>query len=250
MREQEMTEAELKDELFKLLDEIDLAATHDIKDITAEFNAKENISYIFYIRITEIFQAILSLIQTGQAVSATILLRAMAEAYILMKASMHDNDFNDRHISKAATGKAALLSKVMTYLPKSGFKEDVTFFEGLKAEAAMILAETKKGMQTTNDLFFKHDEHMVYLQIYTPASLYVHSDRQSFNIYHGDGNSVKPVSERDLSGLYRHTGMSAALLMLRSYELFCELLKKESSVAEQITLKMDLCAAKLHRANE
>ncbi|RYZ93366.1 MAG: hypothetical protein EOP06_01130 [Proteobacteria bacterium] len=240
-----MTSTELQQTLFTLLDEIDLAIGEDLVDETPILNGKETVSYAFYIRVTEIFQAIVTLIKTDQVIPATILLRSLSEAYILMKSSVLDGEFNDRHIKQSAAGQETFLSKVMEHLSRSGFPNDPKLFEELKAEALALKLEFQKGLQTTNDLFFNNDEHMAYIQIYAPASLYVHSNRQSFNVYHSEGNGIKPIGERDYSGIYKHTGLSAALLMLKAYKLFCSLIKKQKTVSAEIEIKMEICASKL-----
>lgn len=245
-----MTQSEIREEMFSLLDDIDTTIGADLKDETAKFNLDETISHLFFIRAIELYQGILTLFRANQAISATVLLRALSETFILMKASMREEDFNDRHCKKAILNKEYLIKKAIKYLPDSGFGKDKAFFEEMQAETQKLYEGLEKCLADTFQLFERHEELPIYMQIYAPASLYVHSNRQSFSIYCGENNSIIPIEKRDLSGRYLHTGFSAALLIFKTYELYCELLKKKENSISKIEAKMELSRKKVEAASK
>jgi hypothetical protein len=74
----------------------------------------------------------------------------------------------------------------------------------------------------------------MYLNVYATASLYVHGNRQSFDIYYSPGGGVKETADRDYSPLLRHTGLAAGQIMLQSYEQFCKVLKHETVAIKRV----------------
>lgn len=188
-----MTQEEIKNEISNLLEQISILIDDDLKDVEPEFSDDEQISYIFFIRICELFKSILILISSDvdQVIPANILLRSLAEYYILLKSSIDAEDFNERHIKKAAQGKISWLKTTLGNHQKSGFQQDPQFFEAMKDEVHQTFSEYEKNMQQIYQLFRVHEELPLYLHVYAPASRYVHGDRHSFNIYHGPQNTVK-----------------------------------------------------------
>jgi hypothetical protein len=238
-----LTPAKLKDDLFKMLDDIDSLVARDVADSEEPSGLKNTMSYLFFIRGTEIFHGIIVQFKFGDVVPAKILLRSLAENFILLKASVRNEDFSDRHLKFAGNHKEQFLKKTMEHLANSGFQQDEGFFQKLKAETRQSHEGIGKGLEPVYQLFNDLNELPIYFQIFAPASLYVHGNRQSFIEYEREGGGVKPVADRDFSSAYRHTAFSAALLMYLSYEIFCEVLGKTKSVSSQITARMDSCAA-------
>jgi hypothetical protein len=246
----ENSSLEYKKDFFLLLDEIDLRIGRRLENVVVTLNDAENFSYLFFIRITEIFQAILTLIKTDQVIPAKILLRSLAETFILMKASMRDPDFNNRHIKNAICEKESWIKKTIIHLPKSGFKQDAAYFEKMNADMQELQTGLDKRLQQTYQLFCDLDEHLLYLNVYAPSSLFTHGNRQSFNIYYSEGGVVRPVVEREYRSLCTSATFSSARIMCKAYELACELFKIDLNLFNEIESLTEQCAAKYHKGNE
>lgn len=244
MKQDTVNNGEQRETLAKMLDAMDLAVIGNIRDLEPTFNDMETISYIFFIRIIETFQGIVNLVLNQQIVPATMLLRPLAESFILMKSSMFDEDFNDRHIKRAALEKERWLKNAIRHLDKNGFGKDKDFFDEIKSKTAEIHTDIENDLQQTLQLFEKQNELEIYFQIYSPSNFYVHSNRHSFNHYHSAEGGVKPVAERDYSRLYRHTCLGAALIMLKAYKLFVQLARVQEPITEELKRLMEACAAK------
>lgn len=231
-----MTQRELQLELAKLLEQIGIIIDEDLKGIEPTLNNDEIISYVFFIRAAEIFKAISILLSTDvdQVIPAKILLRSLSEYYILLKSSIEDESFNGRHIKHAGREKEKWLDKTLRHHAVSGFKKDLKYFEEMKEKTRQFHEEYENNLQPAYQLFEDRRELSMYLNIYASASMYVHGNRQSFNVYHNPDGSVKPTPDRDYSPLLRHTGLAAGQIMLQSYELFCKLLKHESAAIKSI----------------
>ncbi len=231
-----MTQQELQTEIDNLLEQISIIIDEDLKELIPTFSDTEIISYIFFIRIAEIFKSISILISTSldQVVPAQILLRSLSESYILLKSSIEDKDFNDRHLKHAGVEKEIWLKKTIKHHAVSGFNQEPKFFEDMKEKTRQFHEEYESNLQKAYQLFEERKELSTYLNIYVPASMYVHGNRQSFNIYHSPGGGVKPTSDRDYSSLLRHTGLATGQIMLQSYELFCKLMKHETPAIQRI----------------
>src|SRR5690606_27808758 len=118
--------------------------------------------------------------------------------------------------------------KTLRHHAVSGFKEDPQYFEEMKEKTRQFHEEYESNLQPAYQLFEDRKELSMYLNIYATASMYVHGNRQSFNMYYNPSGSVKPTSDRDYSPLLRHAGLAAGQVMLQSYELFCKVLKHET----------------------
>jgi hypothetical protein len=239
-----MTQQELQFELTKLLEQVGIIIDEDLKGVEPTLNDGEVISYVFFIRAAEIFKAILILLSTDadQVIPAKILLRSLSEYYILLKSSIEDESFNSRHIKQASRKKEDWLEKALRHHAVSGFKQDPKYFEEMKEKTRLFHEEYESNLQSAYQLFVDRKELSMYLNVYATASMYVHGNRQSFNVYHNPGGSVKPTPDRDYSPLLRHTGLAAAQIMLQSYELFCKVLKHETAAIKRIEGLLETCA--------
>lgn len=130
--------------------------------------------------------------------------------------------------------KTNWLNKVIEHKDESGFVQDKSFFEKLKQETEVAIEEHKKSLQNVTQLFEEHAEMLLYLGVHTPASMYVHGDRQSFHIYEDKKDRVKPTTQRDYSSLLKTSGLSSAKIMADSYSLFCKEMTIQSKVDGKI----------------
>lgn len=240
-----MNQQELQLELAKLLEQIGIIIDEDLKNVEPTLNDAEIISYVFFIRAAEIFKAISILLSTDadQVIPAKILLRSLSEYYILLKSSIEDESFNDRHIKHAGREKEKWLDKTLKHHPVSGFKQDPEYFEEMKEQTRKFHDEYESNLQPAYQLFEDRKELSMYLNVYAPASMYVHGNRQSFNVYYNPGGGVKPTPDRDYTPLLRHTGLAAGQIMLQSYELFCKVLKHETGAIRRIEELLEKSAA-------
>lgn len=239
-----MTQQELQLEIAKLLEQMGIIIDDDLKGVESNLKDDETISYIFFIRAAEIFKAISILLSTDvdQVVPGKILLRSLSEYYILLKSSIEDKSFNSRHIKSAGREKEKWFETALKHHAASGFKQDPQYFEEMKEKTRQLHEKYESNLQKTFQLFQDRNELPMYLNIYATASIYVHGDRQSFNMYYNPGGSVKPTSDRDYSPLLRHTGLAAGQVMLQSYELFCKVLKHETTAIKHIEGLLEACA--------
>lgn len=247
-----MNQQELQHEIAVLLEKVGVIIDEDLKGVEPVLSDKETITYVFFIRIAEIFKSISILFSTDadQMTSAQILLRSLSEYYILLKTSIEDDSFNNRHIKSSGSNKEKWVSDVLKHYAASGFKLEMEYFEKMKEEVRQFHDKYEKNLQKTSQLFEARNEHLIYLNVYTPACMYVHGDRQSFNIYDNYDGSVKPTAERDYSSLLRHTGLATGQIMLLSYEQFCKTIKHETVEVKRIEELLEACAGKiLEQAN-
>jgi hypothetical protein len=245
-----MTQQELHLELAKLLEQVGVIIDEDLKGVDPDLNEGEVISYIFFIRAAEIFKAISILLSTDadQVIPAKILLRSLSEYYILLKSSIEDEKFNSRHIKHASREKEKWLEKTLRHHAVSGFKQDPKYFEEMKERTRQFHEEYESNLQPAYQLFEDRNELSMYLNVYATASMYLHGSRQSFNVYYNPGGSVKPTSDRDYSPLLRHTGLAAGQIMLQSYELFCKVLKHETTAIRRIEELLETSAGKIMKS--
>ena len=236
-----MCQNELLAKASELLSSIGILIDEDLTECAFDLNSKQTISYIFYIRISEIFHAINVLISTGtdQIIPAQILLRSLTEYYILLRSSIEDETFNSRHIKQAALEKEKWLDKTIQHYPDSGFKKDKSYFVDLKQKTKELHENHEKKLQSTYQLFEDRKELTTYLNIYAPASMYLHGNRQSFNIYAGSNNSVKPTNKRNYKPLIRQTSLASGKIMLDSYEVFSKLICHNQSVTTRISTLLE-----------
>lgn len=239
-----MNQKQLQYELAKLLEKIGVIIDEDLKDVEPTLNDREIISYVFFIRAAEIFKAISILFSTDadQVIPAKILLRSLSEYYILLKASIEDESFNHRHIKHAGLQKERWLEKTLEHHSVSGFRQDPKYFEEMKEKTRQFHEEYERNLQPAYKLFEDRNELSMYLNVYAPASLYVHGNRQSFDVYHSPSGGVRPTPERDYSPLLRHTGLATGQVMLKSYELFCKVLKRETEAIKRIEELLETAA--------
>jgi hypothetical protein len=245
-----MNQLELQHEIAKLLEQVGIIIDEDLKDVEPTLNSKETISYILFVRVAEIFKAISILFSTDvdQVIPATILVRSLSEYYILLKSSVEDETFNSRHIKNAGSEKGKWLEKVLKHHEVSGFKQAPEYFEEMKKETLQLVEEHETHLQKGYQLFEDRKELPMYLNIYVPASMYVHGNRQSFNIYYSSDETVKPTSERDYSSLLRHTGLASNQVMLKAYEFFCKIIKHETTANKRIEILMETLAGKIQNS--
>jgi len=245
-----MTQHELQLEFAKLLEQIGTIIDEDLMDVEPTFNDKEVISYIFFIRAAEIFKAISILLSTDvdQVVPAKMLLRSLSEYYILLKSSIEDESFNARHLKHAGREKEKWLEKTLKHHAASGFKQDPKYFEEMKEEIRQFHEEYESNLQTAYQLFEDRKELPLYLHVYAPASMYVHGNRQSFDVYYNPGGGVKQTPDRDYSPLLRHTGLATGQIMLQSYEQFCKVLKHETAAIKRIEGLLETSAATIQKS--
>lgn len=243
-----MTQFEIQEEMVTLLERIGILVNEDLKEVSTNISSEQTISYIFFIRIAEIYKAISVLlgVSLDQTVSAQILLRSLCEYYIQLKASFKDPLFNSRHIKASGTMKSNWLNKVIKHKDESGFVQDKSFFEKLKLETEEAFKEHEKSLQNVNQLFEEHAEMLLYLGVYTSATMYVHGDRQSFHIYEDKEERVRPTTQRDYSSLLITSGISSAKIMADSYSLFCKEMNIQSKVDEEIKELISKSAKKLN----
>lgn len=208
------------------------------------------ISQIFFIRVAEIFKAITILLSTDldQVIPSTILLRSLSEYYILLSSSIEDETFNGRHIKHAFTQKEDWLTKTLKHLPLSGFKQEPKYFEEMREKTQQLQIEYEKNLQPIYRLFEDRKELLMYLNVYIPASSYVHGNRQSFNIYHLPNGGIKATPDRDYSSLLRTTGLASAQIMLKSFEQFCKALKHETPTIKLIEELLEKSAGAILRS--
>lgn len=243
-----MNQKELQDELTTLLENIYNIINEGLHDVNEQtFSNNQIISYIFFIRIVEIYKAILILFTSDidQVVPAQMLLRSLSEYYILLKSSIHEEDFNDRHIRTAFHEKIKWLDKISGHHYTNDF---IMNSEGLKSRRNELLKNLKdyeNGLQSAFQLFGRQKELDLYLHVYAPASKFTHGDRQSFNIYYREDGGVQPTAERDYSSLLCHTGFAVGQIMLQSYEQFCFLTNPNCLKIQSIKTILKESAAKV-----
>jgi Family of unknown function (DUF5677) len=244
-----MSQEELKTLLAKLLEEIGIVIDEDLRDVEPTLKNREMTAYIFFIRTAEIFKSISILLSTDvdQVIPAKILLRSLSEYYVLLKSSVEDKDFDSKHLKQAGRERIKWIDKTLKHHAVSGFTQDHSYFEEMKSETQRFHEEYESGLQPTYQLFEERNELAMYLNIYAPASIVAHGNRQSFTIYYEEGGGVKATTDRDYSSLLKSTGLAAGHVMFKAFELFCSVLDHKSSAVQAIETLLETAAAKIQK---
>lgn len=224
--------------VLNFLSEISLEIENDSAgEIT--FANNDLYTYLMYMRISEYFNSIATLLQSEQLVVAASLLRPLSETFILMKASIEDKDFNSKYLNHSVKEKRKWINKIISNHTESAFPSPIEHFEKLGAEIDGLKQEADENMGTTLNLFKSLGHMDMYLQLYSPGNMYLHTNLQSLGIYLNKENfQIVPHEERNYKGLYYHTGFGAAYIYVHSYSLLCQMLQKQTACCEKLFAKL------------
>ena len=201
-----------------------------------EFQGDRLPSHLLFLRINEVFQSLMLLLENDFPVPAAILLRPLSEAYILLRASIEDpeSEFNDRYIKKSAKQKEDWLKYIIQAYEKSAFTEDKAHYQNLLKKTSNSKSEEVDSLQQIPQLFRKFSEMDMYLHIYQSGNHYLHHDAQSLNVYFNKEREFIESEHRDYSAVYIHTAYGSIYVMLRAYAFHSEILGKKENQYERL----------------
>ena len=101
--------------------------------------------------------------------------------------------------------------------------------------------ELTQNLQSAKQLMEK-SEPLIYFHIYSPASLYLHSNAHSMSMYFDENNSIIPTEQRDDSGHYRQVTLSAAKVFIKIYDQICDKQNRQIRLTESLNSKLEALA--------
>lgn len=179
--------------------------------------AKDNVILIssFMIRLAENFRGVVATAQVGIPINGFIILRAMAESYILMLKCMQDENFHNVYTNKYLIDEVNKLNKRLR--TNDGDQKKITE-RILQLEEELV--EGKKGYKT-RDLFKELNKENVYTLIYVEGSSHIHCDVNTIDRYLiRDGNTLSLGTNHNLERDIVFTCSGAIDLFYSGYKFY------------------------------